>query len=46
MLTFYELQALKTARTMIIIPIGRRVRESTLMIDTRTYIDASNVRDR
>ena len=43
--TFYELQALKTARTMIIIPIGRRVREFELMIDTRTYIDASNVHD-
>ena len=30
---------------MIIIPNGGRVRESALMIDTRTYIDASNVRD-
>ena len=30
---------------MIIIPNGGHVRESALMIDTRTYIDASNVRD-
>ena len=30
---------------MIIIPNGGRVRESALMIDTRTYIDASNARD-
>ena len=35
------LQVPKAAWTMIIIPNGLRVRESTLIIDARTYIDGS-----